>query len=236
MTTIKTLDSTILGNTPSQIKSMSETSTAKSVLEKLKTLSEKTSKAAGELTKGTLDRIETSKIGEESSNIMSLIFRYGLAFLLVTFLLVNILSSLGILPTILKDFFNPILLFFRKSIGETIRETSDNTETGAKEIIDITSKSVDGAVDILEDNINPQKEKLRKQLNHPENNLTEKKEPEPDDSSSKTQIHRGSGKSGYCYIGEDRGFRSCIEVKDDDKCMSGDIFPTRDICINPTLR
>ncbi len=60
-------------------------------------------------------------------------------------------------------------------------------------------------------------------------------EPIPDDSMSSTQ-RVGPGKSGYCYIGEDRGFRSCIQVKDSDMCMSGDIFPSQDICVNPSLR
>ena len=58
--------------------------------------------------------------------------------------------------------------------------------------------------------------------------------PIADDATSSTQIPRS--KSGYCYIGEDRGFRSCIEVSQDMKCMSGDIFPTMDVCVNPRLR
>lgn len=41
---------------------------------------------------------------------------------------------------------------------------------------------------------------------------------------------------GYCYIGTDRGVRSCIDVTPGDKCMSGKIFPRRDICVNPNLR
>ena len=43
-------------------------------------------------------------------------------------------------------------------------------------------------------------------------------------------------KSGFCYVGEDRGFRSCIEVGESTKCMSGEIFPTREVCVNPRLR
>jgi hypothetical protein len=43
-------------------------------------------------------------------------------------------------------------------------------------------------------------------------------------------------KSGYCYVGEDRGFRSCIEVGESTKCMSGEIFPTMEVCVNPRLR
>jgi hypothetical protein len=55
-----------------------------------------------------------------------------------------------------------------------------------------------------------------------------------DDSHS--TIQTGGGKAGWCFIGEDRGFRSCAEVGPSDQCISGDIFPTRDICVNPALR
>jgi hypothetical protein len=59
--------------------------------------------------------------------------------------------------------------------------------------------------------------------------------PSADDSTSKTQKHQ-SGKAGYCYIGEDRGFRSCIKVEAGDTCMSGDVYSRHDICVNPSLR
>ena len=59
--------------------------------------------------------------------------------------------------------------------------------------------------------------------------------PAADDSTSVTQM-KPKSKAGFCYIGEDRGFRSCIEVGEGDVCMSGDIFPTQAICINPNLR
>lgn len=57
-----------------------------------------------------------------------------------------------------------------------------------------------------------------------------------DDSYSTIQMSKSASKSGWCYIGEDRGFRSCIDVGDNDTCMSGDIFPTQAICVNPNLR
>jgi hypothetical protein len=59
--------------------------------------------------------------------------------------------------------------------------------------------------------------------------------PRPDDSTSSTQKHQ-SGKAGYCYIGEDRGFRSCARVEAGDKCMSGEVYSRQDRCIDPTLR
>lgn len=59
--------------------------------------------------------------------------------------------------------------------------------------------------------------------------------PRADDSTSVTQKHQ-SGKAGYCYIGEDRGFRSCVPVQAGDKCMSGQVFSRQEICVDPTLR
>jgi len=59
---------------------------------------------------------------------------------------------------------------------------------------------------------------------------------EADDSYSSIQSSKTAGKAGWCYIGEDRGFRSCIQVGDNDQCMSGDIFPTQEVCVNPNLR
>jgi hypothetical protein len=57
--------------------------------------------------------------------------------------------------------------------------------------------------------------------------------PMPDDSSSGIQMPK---KSGYCYIGTEKGFRSCVYVGKNDVCMSEDVYPSIDICINPKLR
>lgn len=43
-------------------------------------------------------------------------------------------------------------------------------------------------------------------------------------------------KSGWCYIGDDNGQRACGTVGLADTCMSGQIFPTQEICMSPTLR
>lgn len=59
--------------------------------------------------------------------------------------------------------------------------------------------------------------------------------PRADDATSVTQKQRTS-KAGYCYIGEDRGFRSCVKVEPGDTCMSGQLFSTHDTCVNPKLR
>lgn len=57
-----------------------------------------------------------------------------------------------------------------------------------------------------------------------------KSEPVPNDTSVST------GKAGWCFIGEESGIRTCSEIGVNDMCMSGDIFPTQAVCMNPNLR
>jgi hypothetical protein len=66
------------------------------------------------------------------------------------------------------------------------------------------------------------------------NNNTGTMNYEADDSLS--NIQSAGSKSGWCFIGEDRGFRSCASVGPGEQCMSGDIFPSNEICVNPNLR
>tara|TARA_X000000368_G_scaffold173825_1_gene137046 strand:- start:4128 stop:4781 length:654 start_codon:yes stop_codon:yes gene_type:complete len=60
------------------------------------------------------------------------------------------------------------------------------------------------------------------------NSDTTDSEPEPNRTSSLNQ--------GYCFIGKINDTRYCAKVNEHTKCMSGDIYPTLDICINPKLR
>ena len=55
------------------------------------------------------------------------------------------------------------------------------------------------------------------------------------DKSSGGSIQNQHGKS-WCYVGTDRTYRSCVEVGSKSDCMSGQIFPSKTICINPGLR
>jgi hypothetical protein len=88
------------------------------------------------------------------------------------------------------------------------------------------------------DELEQQQNQLNETLNSAKPEVPQKIELgyEADDSSSSIQASKSSSKSGWCYIGEDRGFRSCIQVGQNDTCMSGDIFPSQDICVNPSLR
>lgn len=66
------------------------------------------------------------------------------------------------------------------------------------------------------------------------NDASHSQEPQPDESLSSVQS--SSGKAGWCFIGTDQNIRTCSQVGVADTCMSGDIFPSQEICMNPNLR
>ena len=184
----------------------------------------------------------------------------GILILLIIWVLIFNLFNLGKFTDLIQS----ALKWIGYSTGETVKTTANVSAAGLKGGADVASDVVTGSVDILQKGLNltpedkiiarNQKQAQATALNPPplnpdivetsENNVLStglanlKKMapmPSPDDATSVTQSG-GRSKSGYCYIGEDRGFRSCIRVGENDQCMSGDIFPTMDICINPNLR
>lgn len=170
-------------------------------------------------------------------------FRYLSIFLIIALLMVNLfLYLIKPVGSSIFEMYDPLL----KVLGVKVEEKTNIPETPKKETK--STKSVNGekgGINKLEKAIDEKKIINKIDGKNIEiNNTTQveqtkkKKEfiPEPDDSTSRLQSSKPSSKQGYCYIGEDRGFRSCIEVDKGDVCMSGDIFPTKDICINPNLR
>lgn len=76
---------------------------------------------------------------------------------------------------------------------------------------------------------------LNKVLNSPNYNNASKLKNDYEPNEASSSVHT-TGKAGWCFIGDDRGIRTCGKVGVNDTCMSGDIFPTQELCVNPTLR
>lgn len=208
-----------------------------------------TSSPSVETTTSTINsKTINSKDGFFTSNGKSFFFRIGLIIIILLFLGINIFSYLGDFLQKIKDshFIQDILKSLGYGITETTKEVTEITAEGAKLGVDIAAGTVESGIDVIQGqlDIDPNQKQttstssnqqqdpsLNAALAHAEDNI----EPQPDDAFSSTQ-RLGTGKSGYCYIGEDRGFRSCIKVKEGDTCMSGEIFPSQQICINPNLR
>jgi len=204
--------------------SKKSTVTSKSVLEKLKSLSSNLSKNVTEKASdisSTIENEATYLANKSNSNRLFNIFRYILIILLLCFLLLNLLARFGLLSKRLSKFLNPILYFGhldnlpKKVIKQPITTLDKNTNKKSNNKL--------STIDAIENDIERDVKDLKDLVI-----------PNSDDANSNIQNQKI--KSGYCYIGEDRGYRSCVKVTEKQECMSGDIFPTNDICINPTLR
>ena len=204
-----------------------------------------------------------SSMGELFKNAY---FKVVMLILILAFLGFNLFKYLAdatdSTTDLLGDPLKQIAAIFGYTVGETTKNIVDTSAEGTKLGIDVAAGATENAIDLGQralgasstsksDSSNKSSSSSKKSSSDPKksepddldkaintSSSSKKKNtsiPEPDDATSRTQSSKAS-KSGYCYIGEDRGFRSCIKVNDPNRCMSGEIFPTRDICINPTLR
>lgn len=167
----------------------------------------------------------TSSTNNGGSNM----WKYIIIFLILALLGFNVLTYFGQLTNLvgslldsILDFFRPILAYFGYGIGEVVKTT-----------VNVTAGAVTGGIDVLEKGL--KKPADRKQKKDIKKNLKPQKHPLPAETDSLPQ-GKGTRKAGFCYIGEDQGFRSCISVGEGDDCMSQDIYPTMSQCINPNLR
>jgi hypothetical protein len=146
-------------------------------------------------------------------------------------------NFLQILLKLITDFFNSSVNFIATTstsginyLQSTIKQdkiTSTNENQNAKETKEENEDEYEDEEGVLK---NDRKIENRAQevSNSIKNSIVKKEDKIPEPSSSEQH--------GYCYIGKQNNLRHCAKVSSKSKCMSGDIFPTMDICINPKLR
>jgi hypothetical protein len=169
--------------------------------------------------------------------------------LILAFLGFNIFVYLAKGTEDIASFFGPLT---QKLFGTTVAvtgQTVDVAAEGAKAVVSGTATTVNTGLSAVQDitpnnatssiksqpvqgqpTSRPSDSGLNKALNNSQEQNMDYQALEASSS-----VH-SAGKSGWCFVGEDRGFRSCALVNEDDKCMSGDIFPSQELCINPNLR
>lgn len=190
------------------------------------------------------------------------VFDYFKSFSLFTWMLIIIILALlgfNIFVYLAKgtqdisSVFKNLLVYF----GLTSSEIISNTAVGTKTVVDTAanavirgSNEIQGSLSKTRENGTPiqktfpqqndmdvdimKNKTLNQSLNKSQIQQKDTGSYQADDSNS--NIQQGVSKAGYCYIGEDKGYRSCVYVNESDQCMSGDIFPTNEICVNPSLR
>ncbi len=156
----------------------------------------------------------------------------------------NIFSYLAKGTDVIGDF----LARFSSHVPETAAKVIDTSVVGTQVAADVAAGTVKDAGDVLSRELNLKRRDLwesrdqgvKKSIeNRDMPGINKFPEHEPDQSykeSTEDNNIQEKHKPGYCYIGTDRGYRSCIKVNSTDQCESKKIFPSMDICINPSLR
>lgn len=158
-------------------------------------------------------------------------WQQNIKYLLILFILAllgfNLFKNLGNFIDIIINFFSPLTNLIGVKTGDVL----ETTAKGVRGLGNISGNIIESGVDLVKNDLDGDKNDTI-QISDP---LLVDEEPEPDKIDSNIQTKPKTG-TGYCYVGEDRNIRSCVKINKKHKCMSGDIFPTREICINPNLR
>jgi len=159
--------------------------------------------------------------------------------------IVLIIAITGFLAYNLYLYFTQGTDVLGKYFGMGITGVAEGTETavdtvaeGTKDTISLAQNVTDKGLDAVAEGGEAIKEHSESPIERKQDEEIKKEEEgeNVDTESSFASSLKKTIKGGYCYIGTDRTFRSCVKVDPGDVCMSNKIFPTKDICINPNLR
>lgn len=164
-----------------------------------------------------------------------------LIIILLTFLGVNVFLYLAQGSEFIASLLNPLLGTSLGVAGETV----DVAAEGGKSAVDIVGSIA--KIGLLETQSVAKKAKNVNQLSSakldfglpdvPDSNTLNRNINTKRKKERNVGSYEGTDTSGqWCYVGEYNGIRNCRQLEKGDVCMSGNIFPNRDICINPTLR
>ena len=191
-----------------------------------------------------LDTMSTSSDGWSTMQIITV----ALIIVVLALLGLNIFTYMAKGTDMIGEFLQKV----SKNIPIISKDVLSTTITGTEMGADIAAGMVKDTGDILDRELNLKRDKLWKTrdtgiidaiekrhipginrfLTHePKSNKESPYEEDKDSGDIQKQK-----KPAYCYIGTDRSFRSCIKVDHKDDCESGKIFPTMQLCINPSLR
>lgn len=185
-----------------------------------------------------------------NSFFSSTAFKIIAVILILALLGLNIFYYLADATESTSDILKPLFDFFGYSSGDAVKQTVKTTTKGTNVIVDSTADVIKSSAklteDIVDDTIPTRSENQKNSNKFAQDKLNKRPKVEDnvkasnEDDDKILTIDSLSAKSsdtiGYCYIGEDRGYRTCIDITDSNLCMSGEIFPSQDVCVNPNIR
>ena len=160
---------------------------------------------------------------------------------LLSILGINLFNIFGNVLENVKYYIGPliedVIILFGNITGTAINASADVATGVAKTGIDIAGGTVHSVGNLLENRPNPGKvgpTELDITINDARipNSI---RLPEYDNGASPIQKPISANKSAWCLVGEYQNKRGCVEVGEADKCMSGQVFPNQQMCLNPNF-
>jgi|LauGreSBDMM110SN_4_FD.fasta_scaffold20897_1 hypothetical protein len=178
---------------------------------------------------------ESSFFGDITKNTLIVIL---VVVLILSLLGVNIFIYFGELLQNVVDIFRPLISKTLSELGYAsgtlLDKSTDIVSDSAKTGIDILHGTVDSVGDLLIRASNKRTNgELDKRINQPP--IIAPQPPSPNETTNPIQSGSKQTKSQWCLVGEYNGTRGCISVTEEDKCLSGQVFPNQTVCLNPTL-
>jgi hypothetical protein len=170
--------------------------------------------------------------------IITLIFSYlGINILvIVANFAQQILNNLAVI--IIK-----LLATLGYTTGKVLNTTSEVVTSVGKTSLDVVNGTIHDIDNVIINASASQVPNLHTELPNLNNALNSQsvrsgrlvQDPIPSPSTMPVQNPISSAKTSYCLVGEYQSKRGCIEVGENDLCMSGQLFSSRELCMNPTL-
>lgn len=178
-----------------------------------------------------------------------------ITLLILALLGFNLFKYFGTIVDKLRQVLKPLLSVLGYYVGETSKQTIDMAAEGSKYGIDQVTNATDSTIDLAEKGMGVKKptkktEKAKKvekpTINESENQkkvintinkkITEKQDKPVQIKPIETEENKVSSKGNWCFLGKEKNVRQCVEIRDSNNCISNELFPTEQLCINPTLR
>lgn len=178
--------------------------------------------------------------------------------IIIFLLLIVVLSLLGInVFIIFGNFFQTVIDVLKPVVSKTANDLEYSSGTLINESSNIVADASKTGIDILNGTMHSvgnlllmasgntptntsgvsifsgNKLDLDKSINQPP--TVAPKSPEPNSTTSAIQTSPSAAKQNWCLIGDFQGKRGCVSVEDQNKCLSGQVFPSQQLCLNPTM-
>lgn len=165
----------------------------------------------------------------DTKNVLILILAVIIIFSLFG---VNIVILIGNIIQTLLELVMPVIRQIFGIVGVSggvlINNTADVVSDTAKFGIDVAEGTVQSVGSLLQ--------RAGAQTLNPNNTINLQQISTPSTSYTNPIMNTPTTKKvGWCLVGEYEGRRGCIEISDYDKCLSGQVFPNQEICMNPTM-